>query len=76
MKYFKVTCIRGHQGTRQNKRLIDFYFIAHTGYDAMKMGQKMRGVKHDKLPVACVPVSEEEYKQMIRVSAYERCGAK
>lgn len=72
MKHYAVTCVRGHQGNGNNDNTITFYFKATDSYDAMRRGQSMPGVKHSRLPLSVREITEEQYIQNRKVSAYAR----
>lgn len=72
MRYFKVTCEQGHHG-RGRSLPITFNIEAKDAYSAMRIGQRMPSVKHDKIPLACVEISKEEYiLNRANGSAYHR----
>lgn len=77
MKYFKVTCLRGHVG-KGRIATITFYICAKDAVKAMSIAQNMGGVKHSKLPLACYEVNETEFtmQKMQKRNAYKECGAK
>lgn len=76
MRYFKVTCVRGHLGTRYQHGTISFYECGKNMLEAMDKARRHGGVKHDKLPLACEEVSKAEYEANIKVSAYVRAKCK
>lgn len=75
-KYYAVTMVRGHQGTKIHDGLITFYYKAENLFQAINRAKKQPGVKHSRCPVAAREVSYEEYLENIKVSAYERAGVK
>lgn len=76
MKYYAVTMVRGHQGTKVNNGLITFYYECNDIFTAMNRAKNQPGVKHNRCPVSCREVTREEYLRMSRVSAYKRAGCK
>lgn len=77
MKYYKVTCRRGHVG-RGRVAYITFYISAESVGNAMTIAQNMGGVHHSKPPVLCKEVTKEEYiaQRRMKRNAYVACGAK
>lgn len=75
MKFYKVLCPRGHVGTKRYAT-ITFYFAAQDAWAAMERGRKMGGVKHSRMPLSCVEISQEEYEQNRRRNAYEAAFAR
>lgn len=75
MKFYKVLCPRGHVGTKRYAT-ITFYFAAQDAWTAMERGRKMGGVKHSRMPLSCVEISQEEYEQNRRRNAYEAAFAR
>lgn len=71
MKYYKVTCPRGHCGNGQYTE-ITFYFQAPTMLDAMYAAKRMPSVKHTAAILRAEEVTEEIYRLNRAVSAYER----
>ena len=63
MKYYAITCIRGHQGARNDNALITFYVEAKDIITAAKVAQRMGGIKHTKMPLNCKQITKEEYDQ-------------
>lgn len=75
MKFYKVLCPRGHVGTKRYAT-ITFYFAAQDAWTAMERGRKMGGVKHSRMPLSCVEISQEEYEQNRYRNAYEAAFAR
>ena len=65
MKYYAITCIRGHQGARNDNALITFYVEAKDIIAAAKVAQRMGGIKHTKMPLNCKQITKEEVKKII-----------
>ena len=76
MKYYAITCIRGHQGARNDNALITFYVEATDIIAAAKVAQRMGGIKHTKMPVNCKQITKEEYEFRRKENAYRRAMAK
>ena len=73
VKYYKVTVERGHMGMGNSLETV-FYFKAQNAYHAMCLARKMPSVKHSKVPLKTVEITEEEYREGRKVSAYHRDG--
>lgn len=71
MKYFMVTCFRGHCGTRQSSD-IRFAFEAKNLVEACNKARRMPSVKHSRFIVCGKEISKEEYLEYRKISAYER----
>lgn len=71
LKFYKVTVERGHMGMGNSLETV-FYFKAHDAYHAMCLARKMPSVKHSKLPLHTVEITEEEYREGRKVSAYHK----
>ena len=76
MQYSAITCIRGHQGARNDNALITFYVEAKDIIAAAKVAQRMGGIKHTKMPVNCKQITKEEYEFRRKENAYKRAMAK
>lgn len=74
MKFYKVTCLRGHMGTNYLNCYITFYYKCDNAIIAMKRAQKQPGVKHSRLPISCIEITYEEFLKNRKVSAYVRFG--
>lgn len=72
-KCFLVTCHRGHCGTKQSTT-ITFAIRADNLLTATKIARKMPSVKHSKGIICGKEVSELEYHEYRKKSAYERAG--
>lgn len=72
-KFFKVQAERGHIGAGGEVD-ITFYFEADNAYDAMCQARKMPGVKHHKMPNKIEEITEEEYLEGRKQSAYHKEG--
>lgn len=71
MRYFKITCHRGHCGTGHSSA-ITFVFEAKNLIAAMDMAKRMPSVKHSRVIMSGNEISKEEYKDYIAISAYKR----
>lgn len=71
IKYFLVTCERGHCGSG-NTSYIKFAFEAKTMMDAVDMAKRMPSVKHTKMCVNAREIDIQEYKEYREINAYER----
>lgn len=70
-KYYKVTVERGHLGAHKDLETT-FYFFADNAYDAICMAKRMPGVKHHKMPINAKEITEEEYNEGRKISAYHK----
>lgn len=71
MKYYKVSCPRGHYGTKRSGD-ITFAFKAANALSAMDMARKMPGVKHSAMIYKTTEITAAEYFDFRKVSAYDR----
>ena len=71
MRYFSITCMRGHCGTGKSVD-IKFVFEAHSLLEAMDMAKRMPAVKHSRGILAGSEITFESYTEYRTVSAYER----
>lgn len=76
MKYYSVTCVRAHTGAGNIDCCITFYYKASNAIEAIRRGQAQPGVKHTRIPLKCVEITEEEYREGRTVSAYRRAHAR
>lgn len=70
-RYFMVVCHRGHCGTGKGTE-IKFAIAAKNLLDACDIARKMPSVKHTRLAIYGREITEEEYKEYRKISAYER----
>ena len=70
-KYYKVKIARGHLGAG-NGLDTTFYFMADSAYDALGKARKMPGVKHGTFPSSVEEITEAEYVEGRKVSAYHK----
>lgn len=71
MKYYLITCPRGHCGTGKYIE-ITFAISARNLLDAMDKAKRMPGVKHTRSILNGKEVTYEEYFNFKSISAYER----
>ena len=71
MKFYMITCLRGHCGTGHSGT-ISFAFSANNLLDACDMARKMPSVKHTRGVLKAVEITEAKYQEYIAISAYER----
>lgn len=71
MKYYSVTCMRGHCGD-QRYIPITFAIASNNAVEAMDKAKAMPGVKHSRPVLKLVEISYEQYFYMRKRSAYER----
>ncbi|MBR6779098.1 MAG: hypothetical protein IKM43_03025 [Clostridia bacterium] len=62
MRYFKAMVQMGHIGAR-NSRETFLYIYAKNMMDAMKYAQNTPAIKHGKLPLKILEITEDEYYQ-------------
>ena len=75
MAYYKIRVKQGHCGSG-NSMPITFVFEATDMFDAMEKAKNMPSVKHNKNDVIerVELITEVEYKEFRKVSAYKRRG--
>lgn len=71
MKYYLITCQRGHCGSGHHTE-ITFAFKAANLLDAQDKARKMPSVKHTRGILYGREITEAEYKLYREKSAYER----
>lgn len=71
MKFFMVTCNRGHCGCGHSTE-IKFAISAATLLEACDKARKMPSVKHTRAIFYGREITEQEYNDYRQVSAYER----
>lgn len=74
-KFYKVVAERAHLG-RGNTSPITFYFKAENAFHALQKTKHQKGIKRSHIPLLVEEVSEEEYRQNIKISAYVRSGVR
>ena len=73
MKFYMVTCLRGHCGTGHSG-VISFAFSAANLLEACDQARAMPSVKHTRGVLKAIEITEEEYREYVTVSAYERAN--
>ena len=76
MKYYEITCVRGHCGSGKSTNYITFYYKGANSVEAILWAKRQPGVKHSRMPLGCFEISEAKYKEKIKVSAYKRAFAR
>ena len=76
MKYYEITCVRGHCGSGKSTNYITFYYKGANSVEAIMWAKRQPGVKHSRMPLGCFEISEAKYKEKIKVSAYKRAFAR
>lgn len=71
MRYFMVTCSRGHCGTG-HENTIKFAFQSKNLIEAMDAAKRMPSVKHTRGILKGYEITKIEYEEYIKVSAYRR----
>ena len=71
MKFYMVTCQRGHAGTGHSTE-IKFAFKAANLLDACNMARRMPSVKHTRMPLFGKEITEVEYYEYRKISSYAR----
>lgn len=70
-RYFMVTCHRGHIGTGHGTE-IKFAIAAENLIEACAIARRMPSVKHTRLVICGKEITQEEYTEYRKISAYER----
>ena len=71
MKFYKVTCYRGHCGIGRSTE-ITFAFTANNLLEAMDKAKRMPSVKHTRAILQGKEITEAEYTEYRSISAYDR----
>lgn len=71
MKYFMVMCHRGHCGNGHSTE-IKFAIAAENLLKACDIARRMPSVKHTRLMIYGKEITEQEYTEYRKVSAYDR----
>ena len=69
-RYFKVMCHRGHCGTGRSTEIV-FAMAAENLLEAMDKARRMPAVKHTRMIISGAEITEAEYLERRRRSAYE-----
>lgn len=70
-RYFMITCSRGHAGTGHGTE-IKFAIAAKNLLDACDKARRMPSVKHTRLALFGKEITEAEYIEYRKISAYDR----
>ena len=71
MKFYMIMCHRGHCGNGHSTE-IKFAIAAHNLLEACDKARKMPSVKHTRMVVYGKEISEQDYNEYKKISAYER----
>ena len=71
MKFYMITCHRGHMGKGKSTE-IKFAVAAENMIHACNIARKMPSVKHTKLVLYGIEITEAEFLQYKQMSAYDR----
>ena len=71
MKFYMVMCHRGHCGNG-NSTEIKFAIRAANLLEACDIARKMPSVKHTRIAIYGKEITEAEYNEYRKISAYER----
>lgn len=71
MKFYMVVCSRGHCGSGHSTE-IKFAIAAANLLDACDRARRMPSVKHTRMAIYGKEITEEEYREYRKVSAYDR----
>ena len=71
MKFYMVMCHRGHCGVGHSSE-IKFAIAANNLLDACDQARRMPSVKHTRMAIYGKEITEAEYNEYRKISAYER----
>lgn len=71
MKFYRIICQRGHCGTG-NSMDITFAIAAKNLLEAMDKARRMPAVKHTRMITYGQEITEQEYNDYRKESAYKR----
>ncbi len=71
MRYFKIVAPRGHCGVGHSTE-IAFVFQAANLLEAMSKAKRMPAVKHTRMILSGKEITEAEYREYRKTSAYAR----
>lgn len=71
MKFYMVVCHRGHCGTKHSTE-IKFAICAESLIKACDKARRMPSVKHTRCVIYGKEITEQEYVEYRKISAYER----
>ena len=73
MKFFMITCMRGHCGCGNGTEM-KFAIMARNLLEACDKAKRMPAIKHSRKVLAGKEISEIEYMEYRKISAYKRIG--
>ena len=71
MKFYMITCVRGHMGNGKSTD-IKFAIAAENMIKACAIAQRMPSVKHTKMIAYGCEITEQEFLEYRKISAYKR----
>ena len=71
MKYYLITCMQGHHGRGRHAE-ITFAMMAQNLIEAQDKAKRMPSVKHSRGILMGREITEEEYYERRKISAYDR----
>lgn len=71
MKFYMVMCHRGHCGNGHSTE-IKFAIRANNLIEACDKARRMPSVKHTRMAIYGKEITEQEYNEYRKISAYER----
>jgi hypothetical protein len=71
MKFYMVMCHRGHCGVGHSTE-IKFAIAAKNLLEACDIARRMPSVKHTRMAIYGKEITEAEYNEYRKISAYER----
>jgi len=71
MKYYLITCMRGHCGRGRGIE-ISFAIVAKDLISAQEIARRMPGVKHTRMILCGREITFEQYEEYKQMSAYDR----
>lgn len=71
MKFYMVMCHRGHCGVGHSTE-IKFAIAAKNLLEACDIARRMPSVKHTRMAIYGKEITETEYREYRKISAYER----
>lgn len=73
LKYFMIICHRGHCGCGHSTE-IKFAICAKNLLDACDKAKRMPSVKHTRMAIYGREITEQEYHEYRKISAYQRAN--
>lgn len=71
MKFYMIMCHRGHCGCGHSTE-IKFAIMANNLLEACDKARRMPSVKHTRMAIYGKEITEQEYNEYRKISAYER----